>query len=444
MSYATHEQHLKILQHIKKIYDASSGLSIIDLYSMILQRVFEDTSRENAVLIKYVTELVEQLKDELLPSVPRGTNNRKATLQLLMQRYRLIPDGPCRPFTQLVSDLCNVKIKSPDDLKKVSKLISNKTCKYAFIVISKRIPHPIENNIWLLTDSQYLQKHKLLMPPGTGICDAVLKRSQTIAPPASDPDAGFSPLADGIYYYGDTFSDVKSETTRCCYYVLETLNGTTFRILYPWYTSIFAKPVYEIPVHILPDFQDKSAIPSTRMEHYNEKLCEELVRHLHKPFIGLEMVSKLEKKQVEIGWSIIRKRIARQMLEDYQTLFEKNKVTLDNVNMLIVNPDIFSNALTHIIQTIADLAKPYGFENPSVEIYMSALKSLNSLKAGMSRDVSAFFEAERTKLEKSFSVTAVLDILEVALLQMLEKNISEKSNVYEIIQQKLNLLIALV
>ena len=128
------EKPIDTLQLIKKFYDDSP--IIIDLYSCILRRVL-DSKPEHHIVI-YINKLVEQLKDEVLPPIPRQTSNRKPTLQALIQRYKLIPDGPSRSFVDLVYALTNVKVDGKnilDDLKKVAKLIS-KTSKYGFIVIN--------------------------------------------------------------------------------------------------------------------------------------------------------------------------------------------------------------------------------------------------------------------------------------------------------------------
>jgi hypothetical protein len=247
-----------------------------------------------------------------------------------------------------------------------------------------------------------------------------------------------TPLADGIYYVDDEEPDY--------YYVIETLDGVNFRIMHPWYISIFAKKVYEIPAYILPDLKSKAKCPSTRIEAYNHILNAEITSHLTKPLMQQADLSRLEKQQVSIKWNIARKKIARGMLEDYRTLFDASKINKDTVLGLITHPDIFASSLKYIIQSLS--LKPMPTEQ-MVEVYMSALKSLNEIKKKMGRDVENIYkETYQVKVLKLLNGVAsihttikIIDILEDVLADMLEIHISEKSNVYSIIQQKIDLVV---
>jgi len=439
----TSEQRLHLLKYIKKIYDSRNGLTIIGLYGEVLRKVFEKTTRENKPVIEYVNNLIEDLKKEILPPITRSTNNRKPTIQTLVQRHRLIPDGMSRSFSKLINELTGVKVtddKPLASLAKVCKHISNKVRKYGFIVISKRIAQPIENNIWMLTDANYLQKNNLITSVETGVSNATIKRSRTIV--KMDKPTG-AQLADGIYYIDDEFSEENN-----FYYILETLDGVNFRIMHPWYISIFAKKVYEIPSDRIPDLLSKKDQPSTRIESYNSILNNEIMAHLHKPYIQQADISRLERKQVEIKWGIIRKKITRGMLEDYRTLFDENKVSKENVLSLITHPTIFANSIKYIIHS---LSLKQMSDHHLVEVYISSLQSLDNMKRGMIRDVATIYKENYQDkvlklLEGGSSVSntiKIIDILEDVLMLMLETHISEKSNIYSIIDQKIELVEAI-
>jgi len=434
------DQRLNLLKFIKKIYDSRHGLTIIGLYGEVLRKVFEISTRENKPVIEYVNNLLEDLKIEILPPISRLTNNRKQTIQTLVQRHRLIPDAMSRPFSKLIYDLTSVKVnddKPLASLPKVCKHISNKVRKYGFIVISKRIAQPIENNIWMLTDANYLQKNNLITSVETGVSDATIKRSRTIVK-MEKPTA--PQLDDGIYYINDEFS-----TENNFYYVLETLDGVNYRIMHPWYISIFSKKIYEIPSDRIPDLLSKKNQPSTRVESYNTILNDEILSHLHSPYIQQNDMSRLEKKQVEIKWTVIRKKIARGMLEDYRTLFDSNKVSKDNVLTLITNPTIFANSIKYIIHS---LSLKQMSDHHLIEVYISSLQSLDNMKIGMSRDVATIYKENYQEkvlklLEGGSSIAntiKIIDILEDVLILMLETHISEKSNIYSIIDQKIELI----
>jgi len=442
------EDNSPTLTFIKKLYDEYKGkvggLSIIDLYSGILRRILDEN--RHGPTVRYINSLVEELKDEILLPVPRQTSNRKPTVQLLIQRYRLIPDGPSRPLPELIQQLTSVKISDDiNNLNKVAKIISKKDRKYGFIVVSKRLPRPIENNIWLLTDANYLQKHKLMTPQNIGICDTVIKKTQTIKFLETKPaNVG---VKDGVYYMDDELNPdgpkKDDKQNEDFYYVLETLDGVTFRILFPWYISIFAREkIYEIPAFMTPDFTDVKSIPSTRIETYNSILEGAITNNLRKPFIETADLSRMEKQQVETKWAVIRKKIAVNMLEDYRNVFEKQQVTKDNILNLIRSPEVFANSLKYIINTSS---KGSGF---NIEVYMTALKSLNDMKRGMIKDVVTIYKKDyEDKVLKlldggsSFKIIIkILDILEDVLVSMLEIHITEKNNIYALIQQKNQLL----
>jgi len=434
------DKSIDTLKQIKKFYDDSP--IVIDLYSCILRRVLDHKPEHHIVI--YINQLVEQLKDEVLPPITRQTSNRKPTLQALIQRYRLIPDGPSRSFTVLIYELTNVKVDGKNvlaDLQKVSKLIS-KTSKYGFIVISKRLPRPIENNIWLLTDANYLQKRKLATGLNAGICDAIIQRSKTISFLESFSESSKKGLSDGIYYVDDLISDEDNNF----YYVLETLDGITYRILHPWYFSIFAKErQYAIPVNMTSFTNEKNftkTMPSTRVESYNDILNNEIMQYLKKPFIGTTDISRYEKQQIETKWTVMRKKIAIHMLDDYRVLFDNNKVSKETILGLILHPTIYANAIKYIISL--------GLSNATneSEIYMSALKQIDTMKHKMVKDVGKIYrqdyESKIIKLLENGSnvqtIIKIIDVLEDVLITMLEAHITSKNNIYLAIEQKATLL----
>lgn len=443
------ELSIDTLKQIKKFYDDSP--IVIDLYSCILRRVLDNKPEHHIVI--YINKLVEQLKDEVLPPITRQTSNRKPTLQTLIQRYRLIPDGPSRPFVDLIYELTNVKVDGKnilDDLQKVSKLIS-KTSKYGFIVISKRLPRPIENNIWLLTDANYLQKKKLMTGLNAGICDAIIQKSKTI----SFLESSKGGLTDGIYYVDDILDFSNKKTSEKpednnFYYILETLDGVTYRILHPWYFSIFAKEKqYAIPTTMIEGFSNEKnftkTMPSTRVESYNEILNNEIMKNLKKPIIGTVDISRYEKQQIETKWSVMRKKIAIHMLDDYRVLFDNNKVSKETILGLILNPTIYANAIKYIISLgLSDTT------NES-EIYMSALKQIDTMKHKMAKDVGKIYrqdyEDKIMKLLENGSnvqtIIKIIDVLEDILITMLEAHITSKNNIYLAIEQKATLLDAI-
>ena len=95
---------INTLEHVHKLYKAGNGLHMIDLYSMILTYVFSEVeTRNNRSVIQYVIKRVDELKAEVLPPIARQTNNRNInSIQRLVQRYRMIPDGPSRPLSELI------------------------------------------------------------------------------------------------------------------------------------------------------------------------------------------------------------------------------------------------------------------------------------------------------------------------------------------------------
>jgi hypothetical protein len=441
------EISIKTLEHIAKLYKDGNKLSIIDLYSNILTYVFSEVeTKTNKPVIQYVMKRVNELKAEVLPPVSRQVGNRKSnTIQLLVQRYRMIPDAPSRPLNELIEDLTGVKIGSGDplaNLKKVAKMIS-KSRKYGFIVVSKLIPNPIEHNTWLLTDAAYLQKNNL-SEPSKSVTTASLRRAETIQNmPKVKPL-----LKDGIYRIDDTFK--KDEPASNFYYVLQTLDGVNFHILFPWYISIFAKKIYEVPADHLKDFGEVKTGPSTRLETYNSILGDEILKHLKTPFVQQEELSRVERKRKEIKWNVIRKKIARSMLEDYKNLFDKHKINQTNIISLILDPQIFQNALHYIIQGISSTIE--GLEKRTStyysELYMAALSELYKLRSNMSQEVENIYnETYREKINRLLKGDAsirttikILDILENVLIEMLEKHLNDKSNVYSIIQQKIEMI----
>ena len=436
------DNRIKLLEHVKSLYEkVKHGLIIIELYSMILERILStiDTS-SNREVIKYIMNLVEELKEKSLPAVPRLISNRKKnTVQQLVQRHRLIPDGVSRSLEILIKNLASTKIASGKvipQLEKVAKSISKKGRSYGFVVISKTISNPIEHNIWLLSDTQYLQQHGLLTDATAGINEKTLDRSKTISY-MGDVDTTMDKLTEGVYHIAPE-SDY--------FYILETLDGNSYRILYPWYISIFTqKKIYEIPKSLLKDFAVKEN-PSTRLESYTSIINAEIMSFVKKPRVE-EKLSRLEKKQKEVQWNVIRKKITRYMLEDYKDLLDQRKINKDTIVSIILDPIVFNNSIRYIMNTIGEMVSD-DIDKYASELYLSTMQHLYKLKTEMAQDVSSlYFEKYASDIEKLLQGTVssktkfkIIDTLETILMAVLENHITKKSNVYLSVQEKINLL----
>jgi hypothetical protein len=165
----------KYREEYHKYFVKGDGQLVIAFYSYILQQTI--TQQTDGSLVKKIIEDVEELRTEALVHGAKFSKRQNATnpIQIMVQRFNLIPDGTNRSLANIFEELSIV------DFASGAASLSSASKKIGFIVIAKLVPRPIEYNIWTLIDQNYLEKNGLIQTAEAGVNATSLKKGRTIA-----------------------------------------------------------------------------------------------------------------------------------------------------------------------------------------------------------------------------------------------------------------------
>jgi hypothetical protein len=359
------------------------------------------------------------------------------------------------PINDLISSL-NIKISKNASLEKylenAAKILS-KDKKFGFIVMTKVISNPLEYNFWVVSDKNYLEKHKLLQSVDLGLNAITLERFKTIIPLKNK----LSKQSDSVLITNKEFSD--SDSGINYYYILETLDGENYRFL----TSFSGEnPVLFSPATWFENLNDKKYSPSRRLESYNTILNQEIMTAVQKPYLTIEQLNREEVQKEDSYWKSLRNKIKNQVMNDFASLFEeifienKEKTTEKNITKLFLNDNLYKNALNYFTENIElDNISSFVIEkvNPTilkefqVELTLSYFYDLTSIQKSFRKDVENIYKKEYIAKIHAMSGDKILyvknkvnDIFSMILDEILEKFINRKSGIYLSIQKKFDIL----
>jgi hypothetical protein len=423
----------------KKYYSIEEGHLVIRLFGTILQNIIDNGTKDT---IQKAMKMVEFLKEDVLKSASPGSgfhNKSVNTVQRMIQLYKLIPHGPSVPLDKIAS-LLNVssgKGKLDSTLKKWAKLLSSGDQHISFIVISKITGRPMENKIWLLNDKKYLIDNNLYESVTYGVSNKSITRGNTLI----DLPLG-SIKKDDIIVIDP---GIKPINRKRYYYILETVNGSLFRIMHPFNINP-NNPIYKIPAEWFDDLTDIKKTPSTILENYNAALEGSILEKIKKP---------VEIERPDVNWGVIRQKIHQKALNVFKevliTKLKKQKASEPLIASLITNPQVYQT----IIHTIVDLIRldrlrdieKIPIEKVSYysgEIMISYLSELDYLERSLAKKMDKFYNKYHKENIKRYLKgdirSKAASVFSEILTKALEDFINNKSSIYATILNKSQLM----
>lgn len=465
LSQQTEVNNLKDIENLRKLYreyfDASRGQYIIDFYCTLLQKIIDDfTSKPNGrEVIKQIIKDVENLKtDTLVSGISSSDEKNKSvnTIQRLIQKFGLVPDGMSRPLADLWKELGLVSASAQDKLdlpaqiaKASTSLSRNKDKKFGFIVISKIIRQPIEYNIWVLIDQNYLEQHDLIQEKTCGINVKALNRGKTITMNTNPAASGVIKKLGNVTVYN---SDFGSDMLKNFYYVIETLDGVNFRFL------VAFDNIKYVPAPWLNDITDIEKTPSRRIGGYSTLLNDEILKHLDKPYIHMENLSRAEVAREDIYWSNLRGRIKNAVIDDIMAHIISGSINMKHIEQVLSKDIIVQKIIREITeQIVLDLSEPQSSPDRlaqwRIELFLAYFRDIDKLQKSFkhtltenlhkdfAEKISRLLGAGNVPESKQAMIKHKLtDIISDMLIATLEKFINKKSSVYLSINKKVELL----
>lgn len=399
----------------KIIKDSPANINYYNalFYNYILSQVSK-TRNINAEL--------EIIKNKILckNDCEKSESKIKNTIQSTIQRARLVPVLPSGPLKDLL-EFIQPGVKT---LKDLCKLKSNKY-RFGYIILHKYLPKPHEANLWTLTNVKYLNKNKLLTDEKSGINDKLIERFKTIRPLPEPTKDGF------IEIYNDLFKNDNY------YYVFETLNGIDYRLM----KSDFYLPGYP---YVVPEF-DINDLPQKRISAYHKIMEDKIIEHVGAPIISvMESYSSMYKKAMNIKWDIFRRRIKDSLVEWWETKGapkdEKeffSRITSKNI-LEVLSESIITAMSLQDVATISKLDEVH-----HTELQLSYTADLSSLLVRFGQLIEETYNRDYKEnlLSRKASAKTYLKIFESLLNDIIPILINRKSNIYQQLMHKADILI---
>jgi hypothetical protein len=422
-------KNISDLSECKNIYQGymnqSLGHNVVDLYVVMLSGAIErlEGVSESKDTIKQIIKDIEEMKSHVLGVVDNGKHNKTNTIQKLVQKFNLIPDGMSRPLESAMKDI----IENFTNLDTAAEILSSKFNKYGFIIIQKVLENPIEHNFWTLVDRNYLDSNDLLQDNLVGVNDKNLRRGTTIKLLKRIKSE------NNIIIKNNYFN---TDSNRNYYYVLETLDGENYRFLVPW------NGVKYIPASWLENVTDTKSVPSNRINSYNHILQDEIINNLKTPIISIDQLSREDVIREDSHWRSLRYKI----LGDVESFLKKSALDSTKQVSKIFTKDDLSKL---VVQSMIDNISVDCINSPNMwsELFISYFYELDKIKKNIKKDLNESYkeniEQQINKIIKnigSIEKSKTIELIKKSVEIVLEKYINRRSNIYLTIDKKSNIV----
>lgn len=301
----------------------------VSLYAFVMQSLIDQFYRSDKLLAFKLMGYIEQDKtmaltvanSHKLNNVSRIKNNPS------QHRFGLLPNLDSMPLKKLLHIIL-VDEGVPIKTEIIPKLANS--LNVGFIIFNKIVYNPVEFNIRSLIEEEIANRYK--QPAACGITDKIIERFNTIRPLAGTDKWDFS-------------IEIHNEKANK-FYIMETLNGTEYRVLTPWVKSTkFAVARFRIE-HIL----THSTEPS-RATKYHSIMVDKSIPNM---FIGkLLDLESMEMRYTELESDKIRVLIMDDIVDTIKKIV-KNEYANDiksplDVSDIIHNLDIVNTYINSSI-----------------------------------------------------------------------------------------------
>lgn len=400
---------ISVITDISAIY--MKNKTAIDLYATMLNNYI--TRHGNSPI---VSKLIDDLKlavllnDPIVSKTSMPSAQSKNYMQSTLSTNNLVPSErdtsrSSGSLSQKIKELYNLVIS---DISKLGPALA-KTSGPGLIIINKYIDPAakmvLDNDIHaLITPNKN--------PKGAGVSEEIIAKTNTTY--VRESEFGSKP---------PVFSRYETKAVDKTYYILDTVDGVLFRELKLW------SGPNAIPLSMIPEFT-----PSQKVWAYNTILESEILKHVTKPIIMDNGVSRASRSAVQVKWNIIRNDIKKRILNEFDRRKGKSsKMTSKHFLDVVSDTSLYFTPLMHISNTLAAQFLPNESREDTLyieEIQLSTLSDINYMMKGIAKYVSIRFSNTKG------SVTSPTEKLGKVLDDALKTYINEKNNIYLTIENK--------
>lgn len=421
----------------------------IQLFAHVMQTTIDRYSHDKDVqsknIISFIMELIEHDKAKVLQHFhdisadKRIEEKRKIKIgsrNPFLRRFGLVPSGNFIPIKDLFSNMKNLQ-KERDHPEAIFKKIHKET-KVGIIVLQNITHNPISYELWNLFNTN------TIMSANSGITEDFIKSRVTIHP--LEPDKKW------IFSSYQFFGSLDSQQ----FYIIETLNDTLYRFLYPWIIKSYEDKTQKDRISI--HYRKINGLLNYLEINKEYEKCEDRItiyqkikeKNLEKMFFktGEPNIDALVKESlVHIDSSKIKSESIFRIRDVINKMIKNAKNPLDTITFVIYNNKIFDTFINTVISMYKefyivkdDTRVSFGFS----EVFSTYLSDIQNLKSSFSKELNDIYlkkiEEERKEIESITDKHKLLIYIENIINETLDKILTYNSNIYQSLIFKSNLL----
>ncbi len=388
--------------------------AIISLYAYLMQRAINEFFSIDKSLVFKLTEFITEDKAHALrgnykSNIPPKDASKKNPPQT---RFGLLPVTAAMPLKELLKVIL-AEDNIAADTTNLEKLA--KKHHIGFIVFTSIVNTPADYNISALTLPDVAKEY--MQPDEYGITKKTIQRFTTL----NTYGAG----------YGWSFSITTHNKTAEKFYIIETLDGDTYRCMAPWLQST-KYSVSKFRVKKIIDYDQ--TIPSRALEYHDLAIKQALPNMFTNKILALdEFDAKLE--NVQSG--SIQHSVVDKVVKVASKLIVKTKFKSSNdVSNLLHEPVIVEAFISAVEQEFASDTNSFnGGAFPRCELASSFITALQTASRRFAREVHNGYSRNPLKDEdlqgdsKQVATDKIIEVLKnaVELVIKLDDNLFTSS-----------------
>lgn len=419
--------------HLQTIFHKSP--SIISLYATIMQTIVDNLYGSNNKVMNKVLQLLEDDKNfYLIPTNYKLTSKKNIHLtNPPINKFNLLPVTKSMSLSELFTKIIPKQTNGKISMSKYAKDNS-----VGFIVMHRVVYNPMEYSVRSVIKPE---DKSLTQPVEYGVTEKTIKRFNTIQQMIPEAKWNF-----GTELIGDV-------AQMRAYFVIETLDGKTYRALAPWFESnTYAVPTHKLKALIAYITQTNKP---TRISEYQKLKTSIAIKNMFLPKkIDLSVLSD---KSIHIDMQQIQNALYESVMSVIKlnikikyTAGTKIKSNTD-LNQIIHDTDI-SDAFYQIILRKYDVgtkltkAQRYSAGDfPFSELLVSYIRELRSITIRFMKELHNGYNRaplpnDVFKLSKKEMVKSIMDRLESIVEKAVLITVHHKNNIYSDMTYKYFLL----
>jgi hypothetical protein len=408
--------------------------SIIHLYTRIIQDIVDRLYADDKLDMIRVLKLIDDDKDYYLISDEKYTSKKDIHLtNPPINKFNLLPVTESMPMDKLMSVIIPKQTNG-----KISMEIYAKSNLIGFIVMNRIVYHPMEYTIRGILDSE---NKTLVQPPEYGVNLKVVDRFTNIKQLADEAKWNF------------TSNIIGDPDKMKAYYILETLDGTGYRAMAPWFSS----NTYYVPISKILDLLEYLTTDNkpTRISAYQKLKTHDAIGNMFlKKRVDLTLLTDksmhIDIQQIQNAlYESIMSVVRRDINDSYNNGFAVMNNT--HMNMIIHNThirDMFYRIVLQKYTIGTELTKAQKYsagDFPFSELLCTYIKELRYITNRFMKELHNGYNRNPlndtvfTQPKKEMKKT-IIDKIEEIIEKAIQITLHHKTNIYSDMTYKYFLL----